>query len=230
MVGRLSNVNLTSTGVRGLRVVGSPWASSVLCAAHDHRAAIPTIHEETNEGPQRERGGDKGRAHRHTVARYLELGHGPVTAAALAPERGRRRPDPLKPIWPLAEPFLAETPGLEAKALFTHLLARVSEEARMAASRALRTFQRRVEKWRRRHGPPVGPDLQGPHDHHGRHRPIGAPRHHPGYLPARTNASAKPQNRPPDGGPSGRPPPAPFPFYLDTSNKHPNPVCRHRSR
>lgn len=92
--------------------------------------------------------------HRHTAARYLELGHGPVTAAALAPKRARRRPDPLKPIWPLAEPFLAETPELEAKALFEHLLARLPEEERMAASRALRTFQRRVEEWRRRHGPP----------------------------------------------------------------------------
>ena len=60
--------------------------------------------------------------HRHTAARYLELGHGPVTAAAMAPKRGRRRPDPLKPIWPLAEPFLAETPEMEAKALFEHLL------------------------------------------------------------------------------------------------------------
>ena len=91
--------------------------------------------------------------HRHTAARYPEVGHGPVTVAALAPKRGRRRPDPLKPIWPLAEPFLAETPELE-EALFEHLLARLSEEERMAASRALRTFQRRVEEWRRRHGPP----------------------------------------------------------------------------
>jgi transposase len=92
--------------------------------------------------------------HRHTAARYLELMHGPATAAALAPKRGRRRPDPLKPLWPLAEPFLTETPELEAKALFEHLLARLPEAERAEASRALRTFQRRVEDWRRHHGPP----------------------------------------------------------------------------
>ena len=56
-----------------------------------------------------------------------------MMAAALAPKRRRRRPDPIKPRWPLVEPFLAETPEMEAKALFVHLLARLSEEERMAA-------------------------------------------------------------------------------------------------
>jgi hypothetical protein len=54
----------------------------------------------------------------------------------------------------MAEPFLTETPELEAKAIFEHLLSRLPDEQRKTASRALRTFQRRVEEWRRRHGPP----------------------------------------------------------------------------
>lgn len=96
----------------------------------------------------------KAGIHRQTAARYRDLMHGPATAATLAPKRGRRRPDPLTMLWPGAEAFLTEAPELEAKALFEHLLARQPEAERAAAARALRTFQRRVEAWRRRHGPP----------------------------------------------------------------------------
>ena len=110
--------------------------------------------KETTKGRSVSAAAMKAGMHRHTAARYLELRHGPATAASLAPKRGRRRSDPLKTIWPMAEPFLTETPELEAKALFEHLLARLPDEQRKTASRALRTFQRRVEEWRRRHGPP----------------------------------------------------------------------------
>jgi transposase len=96
----------------------------------------------------------KAGMHRQTAARYRDLMHGPATAAALAPKRGRRRPDPLAALWPGAEAFLSEAPELEAKALFEHLLARLPAAQSEAAARALRTFQRRVEDWRRRHGPP----------------------------------------------------------------------------
>lgn len=85
--------------------------------------------------------------HRETAAKYLLVGHGPQ------PDKkwGRRRPDPLTTIWPAAERLLVDAPELEAKALFEHLLAK-SEAPQ--AQRALRTFQRRVLGWRRRHGPP----------------------------------------------------------------------------
>jgi len=85
--------------------------------------------------------------HRETAAKYVAAGHGPVRAA----NRGRRRPDPLTAIWPEAERILQDAPEVEAKALFEHLLARTDAPQ---AQRALRTFQRRVEAWRRRRGPP----------------------------------------------------------------------------
>lgn len=89
----------------------------------------------------------KAGMHRATAARYVAAGHGPVHEQ----NRGRRRPDPLTTIWPEAERVLADAPEVEAKALFEHVLARVGAPQ---AQRALRTFQRRVEAWRRRHGPP----------------------------------------------------------------------------
>jgi hypothetical protein len=89
----------------------------------------------------------KAGMHRETAAKYLLAGHGPQPEK----KRGRRRPDPLTTIWPAAERLLVDAPELEAKALFEHLLAK-SEAPQ--AQRALRTFQRRVLGWRRRHGPP----------------------------------------------------------------------------
>lgn len=89
----------------------------------------------------------KAGMHRETAAKYLLVGHGPQPEK----KRGRRRPDPLTTIWPAAERLLIDAPELEAKALFEHLLAK-SEAPQ--AQRALRTFQRRVLGWRRRHGPP----------------------------------------------------------------------------
>lgn len=89
----------------------------------------------------------KAGMHRETAAKYLGGGHGPPVEK----KRGRRRPDPLTTIWPEAERLLGDAPEVEAKALFEHLLARADAAQ---AQRALRTFQRRVLGWRRRHGPP----------------------------------------------------------------------------
>lgn len=89
----------------------------------------------------------KAGMNRETAAKYLAAGHGPQPEK----KRGRRRPDPLTTIWPKAEQMLGDAPELEAKALFEHLL--VLTDAPQA-QRALRTFQRRVLGWRRRHGPP----------------------------------------------------------------------------
>jgi hypothetical protein len=54
-------------------------------------------------------------------------------------------------IWTAAVKWLEETPELEAKMLFEHL---ASEPGSAVDGRALRTFQRRVTQWRRKHGPP----------------------------------------------------------------------------
>lgn len=89
----------------------------------------------------------KSGMHRETAAKYLSAGRGPQPES----KRGRRRPDPLTTIWPAAERLLVDAPEVEAKALFEYLLA--GAEAPQA-QKALRTFQRRVLGWRRRHGPP----------------------------------------------------------------------------
>lgn len=93
----------------------------------------------------------KAGMHRHTASKYLSQGHGPRKPTQ---PRSRRRLDPLSGLWPEAERFLATTPELEAKALFEHLIAQLGPDAAVLSARALRTFQRRVQTWRRHHGPP----------------------------------------------------------------------------
>jgi hypothetical protein len=84
-----------------------------------------------------------------TARRYLRTGKGPQE---LKPEHTwRTRRDPIEAIWPQAQQWLEQTPELEAKMLFEHLLA---EEVHDVDGRALRTFQRRVTQWRRKYGPP----------------------------------------------------------------------------
>lgn len=89
----------------------------------------------------------KAGMHRETGAKYLVAGQGPQPEK----KRGRRRPDPLTTIWAAAERLLSDAPELEAKGLFEYLLGRIEAPQ---AQKALRTFQRRVLSWRRRHGPP----------------------------------------------------------------------------
>lgn len=96
-----------------------------------------------------ERAAMKAGMHRETARRYLAAGSGPQTLKK--PHTWRTRPDPLAKIWPEAERWLEESPEVEAKALFEHLLA---ARPGTADGRALRTFQRRVTEWLHRHGPP----------------------------------------------------------------------------
>lgn len=84
-----------------------------------------------------------------TARRYIRAGQGPKE---LKPAHTwRTRQDPVEAIWPEAQQWLEDAPELEAKALFEHLA--VKHGGRVDG-RALRTFQRRVTQWRRRHGPP----------------------------------------------------------------------------
>jgi hypothetical protein len=56
----------------------------------------------------------------------------------------RTREDPLDLIWGKAQAFLKDTPELEAKSLFEHLL---DQNPIQIDSSHLRTFQRRVKDW-----------------------------------------------------------------------------------
>jgi hypothetical protein len=86
---------------------------------------------------------------RKTARRYLRTGLRP--AELRKAHTWRTRKDPLAAIWPETERWLGESPEVEAKALFEHLLA---AHPGKLDGRALRTFQRRTTEWLHRHGPP----------------------------------------------------------------------------
>ncbi len=86
---------------------------------------------------------------RKTARRYIGAGKGP--GELVSKHTWKTRADPVKSIWPEAQRWLEHSPELEAKALFEHLMQVGGEQV---DARALRTFQRRVQQWRRRHGPP----------------------------------------------------------------------------
>ena len=63
------------------------------------------------------------------------------------PRMHRTRPDAFSDVWQECERYLEGNPGLEAKALFEYLQRKYPEQF---TSSQLRTFQRRVKKWRGR--------------------------------------------------------------------------------
>jgi len=73
-----------------------------------------------------------------------------VTDQKKVPHTWRTRTDPLEAIWPEAVTMLRDAPELEAKALFEHLSQRHPGKVQ---AEMLRTFQRRVRKWRLAEGP-----------------------------------------------------------------------------
>lgn len=86
---------------------------------------------------------------RKTARKYLEAGALP--SEMRREHRWRTRPDPFTADWREAEEMLRGAPELEAKALFEWLCER-HEEAYDEGQ--LRTFQRRVRRWRALSGPP----------------------------------------------------------------------------
>jgi hypothetical protein len=92
----------------------------------------------------------KGAMHRETARRYLRAGQGPKELTK--PHTWRTREDPVKAIWPEAQCRLEEQPALEAQTLFEDLL---EKRPGAVSPRALRTFRRRVARWRKQHGPPL---------------------------------------------------------------------------
>jgi transposase len=85
---------------------------------------------------------------RKTARRYLRRGDGP--GAARPPRHWRTHEDAFAPIWPEVVRWLEATPEIEAKALFEHFLAQRPEVVPVGG---LRTFQRRVHRWRAQYGP-----------------------------------------------------------------------------
>jgi hypothetical protein len=85
---------------------------------------------------------------RKTARKYLNTEQTP--AEQRQAHDWRTRVDPLARVWPQAEAMLMQAPELEAKALFEHLLDVPGSDLKETH---LRTFQRRVQRWRGTHGP-----------------------------------------------------------------------------
>ena len=86
---------------------------------------------------------------RKTARRYVQRGDGP--ASARPARHWQTHPDAFGVIWPEVVRWLEATPEIEAKALFEHFLAQRPEQL---PANGLRTFQRRVTRWRTQYGPP----------------------------------------------------------------------------
>lgn len=85
-----------------------------------------------------------------TLRKYLRLGKAPSECEP-APRHWRTRPDPFDPEdMKTIYARLTDAPELEANALFEHLC---EQHPDRYDRRQLRTFQRRVERWRVEHGP-----------------------------------------------------------------------------
>jgi hypothetical protein len=87
--------------------------------------------------------------HRNTARRYLTAGKLP--SELRTPRTWRTREDAFAEDWPEVVERLEAAPELEAKALFEELVRRRPGHYQEGQ---LRTFQRRVKRWRAEHGPP----------------------------------------------------------------------------
>jgi hypothetical protein len=76
------------------------------------------------------------------------------------PRTWRTRADPFAADWPEIESMLKQAPGLEAQAIFEHLLARKPGAYQEGQ---VRTLQRRIKVWRALHGP--GKEVFFPQNH-----------------------------------------------------------------
>ena len=84
---------------------------------------------------------------RKTASKYLKQSTLPNELSKV--RNWRTCEDKLQPIWPIAEEFLKESPDIEAKALFEHLMEVHPDKLEELQ---LRTFQRRIKQWRMKHG------------------------------------------------------------------------------
>jgi hypothetical protein len=94
-----------------------------------------------------------------TARKYLRLGKLP--SQVKVPHTWRTRADPFTEIWGEAKEYLSLNPGLEAKSLFEHFQ---REHPGLFSDGQLRTFQRKVKRWRALEGP--GQEVFFPQEHH----------------------------------------------------------------
>jgi hypothetical protein len=95
----------------------------------------------------------------NTARKYLRLGKLP--SQVKPPHVWRTREDPFAEIWSEAKEFLVLNQGLEAKSLFEHFQ---REHPGIFSDGQLRTFQRKVKRWRALEGP--GQEVFFPQEHH----------------------------------------------------------------
>ncbi len=94
-----------------------------------------------------------------TARKYVHLGKLP--SQVRAPRTWQTRDDPFARIWEEATGFLVLNPGLEAKSLFEHFQ---RDDPGLFSDGQLRTFQRKVKRWRALEGP--GKEVFFPQEHH----------------------------------------------------------------
>lgn len=95
----------------------------------------------------------------NTARKYLRLGRLP--SQVKKPHTWRTRKDPFQTIWAEAKDFLELNSGLEAKSLFEHFQ---RENPGEFSDSQLRTFQRKVKRWRALEGP--AQEIYFPQEHH----------------------------------------------------------------
>ena len=90
---------------------------------------------------------------RKTARGYIKSGELP--SARRQSRHWRTREDPFEEVWGEVAEMLANAPGLEAKAIFEYLnlLAEEDEGRSSFPEGQLRTFQRRIRRWRAQEGP-----------------------------------------------------------------------------
>jgi hypothetical protein len=94
-----------------------------------------------------------------TARKYIRLRKLP--SQVKGPRTWQTRDDPFSMIWEEAKEFLDLNPGLEAKSLFEHFQ---RESPGVFSEGQLRTFQRKVKRWRVLEGP--GKEVFFPQEHH----------------------------------------------------------------
>ena len=112
-------------------------------------AQVRKLMEELSKHGEKEKAALKAGMDSKTARKYRRLGRLP--SETKKPHTWRNRPDPFAEDWDYAKSMLEYAPELEAKALFEHL---TELRPGIYQEGQVRTFQRRVRRWRAQEGPP----------------------------------------------------------------------------